>query len=162
MRRRKCGSGVKEWNVAAMHTFDFTFPDAWSRKKIKAPPSRMPGVSVEVWNDVYTPADDWSRLKWPGEMKVMLLEVAKEYRGGMYMTIDELAPYGDDSVEFLVNDELFYHAGDLTVPARPELGTICGKALRDLGREQTRTMTNRLIRTTITWRKRERIRMDWT
>ena len=51
------------WNVAAMHTFDFTFPDAWSRKKIKAPPSRRPGVSVDRWNDVYTPADDWSRLK---------------------------------------------------------------------------------------------------
>ena len=23
------------WNAAAMHTFDFTFPDAWSRKKIR-------------------------------------------------------------------------------------------------------------------------------
>ena len=58
------------WNVAAMQTFDFTFPDSWSRKKIKAPPSRRPGVSADVWIDVYTPADDWSRLKWPGEMKV--------------------------------------------------------------------------------------------
>ena len=28
----------------------------------------------------------------------------------------------DESVEFLVNDELFYHAGDLTVPARPDSG----------------------------------------
>ena len=27
-----------------------------------------------------------------------------------------------ESVEFLVNDELFYHAGDLTVPARPDSG----------------------------------------
>ena len=44
------------WNAAAMHTFDFTFPDAWSRKKIKAPPSRRPEVPVDVWNDV-------SRLK---------------------------------------------------------------------------------------------------
>ena len=107
------------WNVAAMHTFDFTFPDAWSRKKIKAPPSRRPGVSADVWNDVYTPADDWSRLKWPGEV---LLEVAKECRGGTYMTVDELAPYGHEPVELLVNDELFYHAGDLTVPARPDSG----------------------------------------
>ena len=106
-----------------MHTFDFTFTDAWRRKKIKAPPSRMPGVSVDVWNDVYTPADDWSRLKWPGEMKLKLLEVARECRGGMYVTIDELAPYGDESVEFLVNDELFHHAGDLTVSARPDSGT---------------------------------------
>ena len=38
------------------------------------------------------------------------------------MTIDELAPYGDESVEFFVNYELFYHAGDLTVPARPDSG----------------------------------------
>ena len=38
------------------------------------------------------------------------------------MTVDELAPYGDESVEFLVNDELFYHAGDLTIPARPDSG----------------------------------------
>ena len=105
------------WNVATMHTFDLTFPDAWSRKKIKAPPSTRPGVSSGVWIDVYTPADDWSRLKWPGEVKVILLEVAKECSGGTYMTVDELAPYGDESVEFLVNDETFYHAGDLTVPA---------------------------------------------
>ena len=38
------------------------------------------------------------------------------------MTVDEMAPHGDESVEFLVNDELFYHAGDLTVPARPDSG----------------------------------------
>ena len=38
------------------------------------------------------------------------------------MTVDELAPHGDESVEFLVNDELFYHAGDLTVPAGPDTG----------------------------------------
>ena len=38
------------------------------------------------------------------------------------MTVDELAPHGDESVEFLVNNELFYHAVDLTVPARPDSG----------------------------------------
>ena len=38
------------------------------------------------------------------------------------MTVDELVPYGHESVELLVNDELFYHAGDLTVPARPDSG----------------------------------------
>ena len=108
--------------VAAMHTFDFTLPDAWSRKKIKAPPSRKPGVSADVWNNVYTPADDWSRLKWPGERKEILLEVARECRGSIYLTVVELVPHGDDSVEFLVNDELLYHAGDLTVPARPDSG----------------------------------------
>ena len=36
--------------------------------------------------------------------------------------MDHLAPHGEKSVEFLVNDELFYHAGDLTVPARPGSG----------------------------------------
>ena len=35
-------------NVAAAHTFDFSFPDAWSRKKIKALPSRRPEVSAEM------------------------------------------------------------------------------------------------------------------
>ena len=38
------------------------------------------------------------------------------------MTVDELAPHGDESVEFLVNDELFYHAGDLNLLARPDSG----------------------------------------
>ena len=36
---------------------------------MKAPPSRRPEVPVDVWNDVYTPADDLSRLKWSGERK---------------------------------------------------------------------------------------------
>ena len=110
------------WNVAAAHTFDFTFPDAWSRKKIKAPPSRRPEVWAEVWNDVYAPTDDLSRLRWSGEVKVVMLEVAKECRRGSYITIEDLAPHGEESVEFLVKDELFYHAGDLTVPARPDSG----------------------------------------
>ena len=102
------------WNVAAAHTFDFLFPDAWSRKKIKALPSRRPEVSAEMWNEVYSPTDDLSRLKWSGEVKVVMLEVAKESRGGSYITIEDLAPHGEESVEFLVNDELFYHAGDMT------------------------------------------------
>ena len=110
------------WIVAAAHTFDFTFPDAWSRKKIKAPPSRRPEVSAEMWNEVYAPTNDLSRLKWSGEVKVVMLEVAKECRGGSYITIEDLAPHGEESVEFLVNDELFYHAGDLIVPARPDSG----------------------------------------
>ena len=68
------------------------------------------------------PTDDLSRLRWSGEMKVVMLEVAKECRGGSYITIEDLAPHGEESVEFLVNDELLYHAGDLTVPARPDSG----------------------------------------
>ena len=109
-------------NVAAAHTFDFTFPDAWSRKKIKAPPSRRPEVSAEMWNEVYAPTYDLSRLKWSREVKVVMLEVAKECRGGSYITREDLAPHGEESVEFLVNDELFYHAGDMTAPARPDSG----------------------------------------
>ena len=49
-------------------------------------------------------------------------ESGKECRGGSYTTIGDLAPHGEESVEFLVNDELLYHAGDLTVPARPDSG----------------------------------------
>ena len=67
--------------------------------------------------------DDLSRLKWSGEAKVAMLEVSKESRGGSYITIEDLAPHGEESVEFLVNDELFYHAGGMTVPARPDSGT---------------------------------------
>ena len=125
-RTRKWSEGMEprfiSWNVAAMHVFDSSFPDAWSRKKIEAPPSRKPDVSAHVWSNVHTPADDWSRLRRPREMKVVLLEVPKEIRGGTYMTVDELAPCGKESVEFLENEELFYHAGDLTVPARPDSG----------------------------------------
>ena len=116
-RMQKRSEGMEprfiSWNVAATHTSDFSFPDAWDRKKIKAPPSRKPVVSSDVWSNVYTLADDWSRLKWPGEVKVVLLMVPKELRGGTYMTVDELAPHGDESVEFLVNDEFFYNAKDL-------------------------------------------------
>ena len=39
------------WSAAALHGFDFTFPDLWSRKKIKAIPSRRPEVSAGHWND---------------------------------------------------------------------------------------------------------------
>ena len=85
-------------------TFDFTFPDAWSRKKIKAPPSRRTEDSADVWNDVYTPTDDLSRLKWSGEVKIVIVEVAKERRGGTYITVDDLAPHGEESVEFLVDE----------------------------------------------------------
>ena len=55
-------------------------------------------------------------------MKVVILEVAKECRGGRYITVVDLEQHDEESVELLVNDELFYHAGDLTVPARPGSG----------------------------------------
>ena len=53
---------------------------------------------------------------------MIILKVVKECRGVTYKTIDDLAPCGDESGEFPVNDELFYHAGNLTVPARPDSG----------------------------------------
>ena len=90
---------------------DGAAPDAWSRKKIKAPPFGRPEVSAEVWDDVYAPVDDLSSLKWSGEVKVVTLEKAKECRGGTYITVDDLAPHGEESVEFLVDEELFYNAG---------------------------------------------------
>ena len=100
-RMQKWSKGIElpfvSWNVAAMHTFDFNFPDAWSRKKIKTFPP-MYGIR-------------YTHRKWPGEAKEVLLGFSRECRGGIYMTVDELAPHGDESVEFLVNDELFYHAG---------------------------------------------------
>ena len=43
-RMLKWDEGMKphfiSWNAAALHTFEFTFPDAWIRKMIKAIPSR--------------------------------------------------------------------------------------------------------------------------
>ena len=126
------------WNVAAAHTFNFSLPDAWSRKKIKALPSRRPEVSAEMWNEVYTPTDDLSRLKWSGEVTVVMLEVAKESRGCSYVTIEDLAPHGQESVEFLVNDELFSHAGDMTVPARPDSGIDTRQGCQDPSRNLMR------------------------
>ena len=63
-KMRKWGEGMEprfiSWNVAAMHMFDFTFRDALSRMKIMhhLSPLRRRGVSADVWNDLYTPADD--------------------------------------------------------------------------------------------------------
>ena len=53
---------------------------------------------------------------------MVILEVAKECRGGKYIPVDDLAPHGKESVEFLVDDELFYNAGDLFVPAQQDSG----------------------------------------
>ena len=44
------------WNVAALHTFEFAYPDVWSRKKVEAVPSRKHEVSAGHWNDLYSPA----------------------------------------------------------------------------------------------------------
>ena len=95
------------WNDAALTTFDFTFPDLWSRNKIKAIPSRKPEVPAGHWNDVYTPANDKSRLKWPRRQIVVLMEMSRESRGGIYLTVDEVAPYSEEPVEIVMNDHVF-------------------------------------------------------
>ena len=55
------------WNAAALHTFDITFPDIWSWKKINAIPSRKPELSAGNCNDVFSPADDKSRSRDVGD-----------------------------------------------------------------------------------------------
>ena len=109
-------------NAAALHTFDFTFLDIWIRKKIRVIPSRKPEVSAGHWNEVYTPADDKSRLKGPRQETVVMLEVIRESRGGIYLIVDKVAPYGEEPVEIVINDQVFYQAGDLMLPARPDSG----------------------------------------
>ena len=44
-----------------------------------------------------------------------MLELGRESIGGIYLTQEEVAPQE-------LNDELFYHAGDLTAPAQPDSG----------------------------------------
>ena len=56
-------------------------------------------------------------------------------------SFDDLVPCGEESVESLVNVELFYHAGDLTVLAQRTRAKICDKALRDLDQNQIPMMT---------------------
>ena len=74
-RMRKWSEGMEpcfiSCNVAAIQAFGFSFPDAWSQMKIKPPLSRKPDVSSDVLSNVYTSADNWSRLKWPVEVKVV-------------------------------------------------------------------------------------------
>ena len=84
-------------------------------------------------------------------MKVVLREVPKELRGGTYITVDELAPHGDESAGFLVNDEVFCHAGGSDRTGTARIGH--GYATRlELSRDQTQTMMSRWIRMTLIWR----------
>ena len=110
------------WKAAALHVFNFDFQNLWSSKKIKAIPSRKPEVSAGHWNDVYTPADDKSRLQWPRRETVVIMEVSKETRGDIYLTTEAVAPHGEEPVKIVMNDQVFYHAVDLAIPARPDAG----------------------------------------
>ena len=95
------------WNAAALHFFEFTLPDVWSRKKIKDMPLTEPDVSAGHWNDLYSPAHGQSRLRWLRRKSVVILELEKKSRGGINLTVDEVAPHGEEPIEILVNDEVF-------------------------------------------------------
>ena len=51
-----------------------------------------------------------------------MMEVSKETRGGIYLTIEEVAPHDEEPVEIVMNDQVFYHAGDLAIAARLDAG----------------------------------------
>ena len=53
-----------------------------------------------------------------------MLEVARKSRGGVYLTIEEVATHGEEPVEVVISDEVFYQAGDLMIPSRPDRRTI--------------------------------------
>ena len=56
-------------------------------------------MSAGHWNDVYSPADDKSGLKWHRRETVVMLAVAKESREGIYLKIEEVAPLDEEPVE---------------------------------------------------------------
>ena len=90
--------------------------------KVKAIPSRKPEVFAVHWNNLYSPADDQSSLRWLRRETVVIMEVRKKSTGGIDSTIDEVPPYGEERVEILIDDDVLYQAGDLTIPARPDSG----------------------------------------
>ena len=59
---------------------------------------------------------------WLRRETMVMMELGKELRGGIYLTIDEVAPHGEEPVEFLVNDEVFFQAVEMKIPARPGSG----------------------------------------
>ena len=85
-------------------------------------PSRKPEVSAGHWNDVFSAASDRTRLRLPRRETVVMLEVAKDSGGGIYLTIEEVEPHREEPVEIVSNDEVFYEAVDLMIPTRPDSG----------------------------------------
>ena len=53
-------------------------------------------MSTGDWNDVYSPANDRYRLRWPRRETVVMLEVAKKPRRGIYLTIEEEMSHGEE------------------------------------------------------------------
>ena len=132
------------WNAAALLTFDFIFPGMWSRKKIKAIPSRKPEVSAGHWNGVYAPADDKSRLKWPRRETVVMMEVSIE---------SKVAPHGEEPVKILINYQVYYQAGDPMITARPDSGVNLHQRPSDQTMEvKKETQIKKIKGTMIRWR----------
>ena len=46
------------------------------------------------------------------------MEVGKESRGGIYLTMHELAPHSEEPVEIVIIDEVFHQACDRMISAR--------------------------------------------
>ena len=51
-----------------------------------------------------------------------MMEARRESRGGICLIVDEVELYGEEPVEAVIKDQVFYHAGDLMIPARPDSG----------------------------------------
>ena len=67
-----------------------------------------------------------------------MMEVNKETGGGIYLTIEEVAPHGEEPDEIVIKDQVIYHAG---VTCRYRLGRMqeltCAKAPLDRDQDQT-------------------------
>ena len=50
----------------------------------------------------------------------MVLDVMKELRGGIIAPMKEVASHGQETVRFLIKDEVLYPVGDIHVPCRPD------------------------------------------
>ena len=79
----------------------------WSPKKIKAVPSRKAELSANQSNDVYSQVDYQSRPKRLRRETVAILELRKESKRGINLTLDEVAPHGEEPVENLINHKVF-------------------------------------------------------
>ena len=51
-----------------------------------------------------------------------MMVVSKENRGGIYLAIEKVALHGEESVEIVMNGQVFFLAGDLALLARPDAG----------------------------------------
>ena len=76
----------------------------------------------------------------------MMMKVRKETRGDIYLTIEKVAPHGEEPVEIVIKDQVFYQSGDLTITPRPDAAVDMRQGPSgpkpkpdDEGKEETRT-----------------------